>query len=328
MTKTEEILIEMLTENTGTAICDSGGDPTYDKDGNYKGSLYGYGRNYERNKHRKFEDELPTTLNFETYHRMDGETINIDITVKHNLYHWLKDKLEYNENLDNIFHEKFLAEVDCNNKCWLELIEEFTQWLSIKDSIYEDENEDEKLYYGEQFGFFNEGKPFTVNSYNEENLLEQVIQFHYFTNESGEFVLLQIHGGADVRGGYTKPRVFSVTETETEIFDYARANIYCTGKDHHHTILAIKEQQEKQLILPGMYIKQIDFGSSNEHHWSTDDCYHWYDNGCCGCLYKQLETYEVKDLTEEDNNWEPGKLCVENGVGYCPICGAKLAANF
>jgi hypothetical protein len=52
-----------------------------------------------------------------------------------------------------------------------------------------------------------------------------------------------------------------------------------------------------------------------------------------------LEEYPVKDLEGEDKEyedgnvikqdvWEPGKLCIKDGVGYCPICGGKLESGF
>ena len=53
-------------------------------------------------------------------------------------------------------------------------------------------------------------QPDTANSYNWDNYLSQVIQYVSFEYQSRWFVLLQIHGGADVRGGYTRPQVFEM----------------------------------------------------------------------------------------------------------------------
>ena len=61
---TANILQDMLRENTGVALCDSGGEPNYDANGNYIGSSYGYGRNYEINRHVDFEKISPVTLSF------------------------------------------------------------------------------------------------------------------------------------------------------------------------------------------------------------------------------------------------------------------------
>jgi hypothetical protein len=317
--KTEDVLVEMLTENTGTHMCDSGGTPKYDENGKYLGSDYGYGRHYERNKNCEFTEEPASTLSFRAYEYNNKKYL--DIEVEHNIYHWLLEKLEYNEEVDNLFYNNFLSEVDTDDKCWYELIEEFPEWLGQRDL---DEDED-STYYGESHGFYGDGDPITVNSYNEDNLLSQVIQFKYFENEVDKFVVLQIHNGADVRGGYTKPRVFCLTD-ELSIFGYARANIFCTGKDHHESALKIKEQQERQQVLPGIERDDIDFDDCYRN-WYTDDGCHYYENCTCGSG-RQLETYETKELTEDDDVWERGKLCIKDGVGYCPECGAKLAISF
>lgn len=47
------------------------------------------------------------------------------------------------------------------------------------------------------------------NTYNWENSLSQVLQGYTFELFGGQhFTLLQVHGGADVRGGYTRPKIF------------------------------------------------------------------------------------------------------------------------
>lgn len=47
-----------------------------------------------------------------------------------------------------------------------------------------------------------------INTYNGENNLSQVLLFQTFKYNGNSYVLLQIHGGADVRGGYTDTRCF------------------------------------------------------------------------------------------------------------------------
>ncbi len=63
------------------------------------------------------------------------------------------------------------------------------------------------------------------------NLLDQVLLFTYFElrcgpgrgGNLGSYVVLQIHGGCDVRGGYSRPRVFTLNDSdELAIFDYRR----------------------------------------------------------------------------------------------------------
>lgn len=46
------------------------------------------------------------------------------------------------------------------------------------------------------------------NTYNWDNSLSQTLQGYEFSFGEKLFVLLQVHGGADVRGGYTRPKIF------------------------------------------------------------------------------------------------------------------------
>ena len=54
---------------------------------------------------------------------------------------------------------------------------------------------------------------YSINSYNGESSLSQIIQYTVFTlgGVSG-YVALQIHQGADARGGYTAPRIFQLDD--------------------------------------------------------------------------------------------------------------------
>lgn len=308
MTETSEILRSMMVENTGCHFLDSGGSAQYDANGNYTGSTHGYGRNFERNKGRDFESERPVGVEFE----ICGDEVRVEFS--HNTYHWLKERLEFDPEMDELFHGAYLKEVDEDDNSWLFLMEGFPAWLEKQ------QDDEENELYGSFGGIYGEGEPLTVNTYNHECLLDQTLQFTYFSGDRGEYVLLQIHGGADVRGGYTKPRVFSCGHhSELDIFDYARGELFCSGEDHHPTALGIKERQEKQVGLKGIDVPEIDFDSYNSHGFSTDDGYNWYSYNC----NKKLSDYEAKNL-EEDDVWEPGKLCVKGGVGYCPTCGAKL----
>ena len=93
-TETAAVLAAMLTENTGTNFLDSGGIAKYDADGNYVGSDCGYGRHWQRNQHRDFDAEPATVLSFK---------YGIDVT--HNVYHWLLERLEYDDELQDRFDE-------------------------------------------------------------------------------------------------------------------------------------------------------------------------------------------------------------------------------
>lgn len=73
-------------------------------------------------------------------------------------------------------------------------------------------------------------QPDTANSYNWDNYLSQVIQYVTFEYQNRWFVLLQVHGGADVRGGYTRPQVFEMCGEYT-LYSMQDAVIQCVNKD-------------------------------------------------------------------------------------------------
>ena len=73
----------------------------------------------------------------------------------------------------------------------------------------------------------------TFNSYNWDSDLDQVIQGIPFGTDGAVpiesencFVILQTHNGADVRGGYSKPRVFRVPDPH--LFFEDRVEFYCS----------------------------------------------------------------------------------------------------
>ena len=173
-TQTEEILLEMLTENTGRHMLDSGGDS---------------GRHWQRNQALTVEalKSEPATVLDVKY----GEA-----TLS--LFHHLSEKLTYSPE----WTEEFNDWSGNRDVSWLELMETFPQSMGWR-------------------------RLFTENSYNRESLLSQVIQYTVYDTGSEILVALQVHGGADVRGGYTRPRIFSV-DSEYELV-MENASIYCSG---------------------------------------------------------------------------------------------------
>lgn len=248
------IFSQLLTENTGRHLLDSGD---------------AYGRNWQRNQGRDFQAEPPVTVDFK---------YGIEVTL--NVYHFLNDRLSLASDLDADF-QAFAEGSDCE-RFGLAAVD---AWLEKLASDAEENGTEPPA------GLYGEGKPFTVNTYNGESLLSQVIQYTYFTLGDDAYVALQIHGGCDVRGGYTAPRIFSIdgAHDETSIFDNARASIGCDSCDAF---------------------------------WTTDDGCNWYRDGACGHgAGAQLETY---DRTEEKNGDAPeaGKMHVkEDGSALCPCCG-------
>lgn len=181
---TEQILKDMLTENTGRHMLDSGG---------------AYGRNWERNQGLDFEN-MPR-VSVDEY----GATLNV--------YHFLMENVVYSPDMDAQFQE-FCAS---NDDYYLENMQQFCLDLNLKEGgdPYDD-------------GYF-----YIFNTYNWENNLSQVLQGVEFSLDSKHYLILQIHGGCDVRGGYTRPRVFEIAG-EPWFWAMDSVSLKCTGKITHY----------------------------------------------------------------------------------------------
>jgi hypothetical protein len=240
-----------------------------------------YGRNYDINQKSGLPTVPRSLLDFK-YN---------SISVVHRLAAWLPAMLEYNPMIQRKF-TRFANRPENKDSCWLEVMQAYCQHVEGK-------------------GIYGDGDSFVVNSYNGEDLLSQTIQYCYWTDDDGAHVLLQVHGGCDVRGGYTAPKAFDVGgeygTDDTAIFDNAKAGIYCTGKDC-------------------------------DSSWYTDDGYHWYTNQD-GENLEKLERVVLGDEPSAPNAVEviaarkiaglgPALIVDAEGNGYCPDCGAKLAADF
>lgn len=211
MNKTSEVLAAMLKENTGSHMLDSGGI---------------YGRNWQRNQDRDFDAESRAILKFESWR--DHE---VSVNLTHNVYHWLLERFEYDSELDSRLQQ--IIEDSDRYTSYGECIEIFLDQLR--------DNEDNDLT-----GLYGDSDPIGDNTYNHESLLSQVLQYTYFELNNTPYVILQIHGGCDVRGGYTAPKVFSCND-DAAIFYDADGSIYCDNRECSAS-------------------------------WFTDDAYHWYSD--------------------------------------------------
>ena len=74
---------------------------------------------------------------------------------------------------------------------------------------------------------------YSVNSYNGESSLSQIIQYTVFSlgGVSG-YVALQIHQGADARGGYTAPRIFQLDDEYALISE--DISLHCSEDSSHY----------------------------------------------------------------------------------------------
>ena len=259
--KTKDIVSQMLTENTGRHILDSGGSN---------------GRHWQRNQDRDFAAEPSTSSEFSICRYKDQQP-ELDIQISHNIYHWMIEKLDYNERVDSIFYD-YAQRKSQTDLPWEVNIENFIKRFNSSSIL--------------------DTAPMKENTYNGECLLSQTLLYTQFSIDFGDLVAIQVHNGADVRGGYTKPRIFDCDES---FFYYTDATLY-----------AENTLDPSQTIMP--------FGTdNNSHSWHTSDGYHFY-----GDEHNDLETY---DVTENPQLRGQGVIFVEDGKAYSPINGAQLEAS-
>lgn len=163
----------MLTENTGCHGLDSGG---------------AYGRAWQRNSVKSIQDfikEPECTLEITNCKYSDKE--NIELMVNISVFHHMVNRLELDALCDRFNRRKV------NN--W-----DSQEFYGISDK-------------GEAFilEHFEAGESF--NTYNWSANYSQVLQGCELEHkETGEkYILLQVHGGCDVRGGYTDAKLFKLS---------------------------------------------------------------------------------------------------------------------
>ena len=176
---TKQLIFKMLRENTGRAICDSGGEN---------------GRLWQRNAGKTladFEAESAAQLEINQWQR-EGEAAQYDVEVYISLFHHLARALE----LDLYCRDFNALECDSWNGEFCGTDQGQCDWLLDN-------------------GFTAKGESF--NSYNWSANFSQTIQGQILENDHGAlYVLLQIHGGADGRGGYTDAKLFKLGQWISE----------------------------------------------------------------------------------------------------------------
>jgi hypothetical protein len=280
---TKEILIGMLKENTGEHFLDSGG---------------AYGRHWQQNQDRDFEKEEEVVL----------DVWNSWFAYSVNVFHFLSRKLSYREDVQELF-EEFLKERE--DTYWLEDMEEFPLWL---------------MWKGHKVGCriltcktkfpINQSSPWleirsgytldvtTDNTYNGESNLSQVLQYATFELDDSLIVLLQVHNGCDVRGGYTAPKAFESSDGDIFWDSSASATLYC---------------------------------QSCHAEWRTDDGgYSWYPEHNTNIMLEDRLT-SVTIVPDDYKCPPPSKHRVTNPTSlpiyppdnkvFCPHCGQPLVVG-
>jgi hypothetical protein len=172
LSKTEEVIYGMLTENTGRHMLDSGGSD---------------GRAWQRNAKKTLEDfraEPEAWIEAGEYPEAGKSTFWI-----------LVNNLKHDADLTAAYFKFDEARPDDS---YYETIEAWLDKLGVP---------------GEGGDFYSESR-YTFNTYNwsDDWLGDQTLLGTSFGMGGSYYLILQVHGGADVRGGYTKPQVFELIE--------------------------------------------------------------------------------------------------------------------
>lgn len=225
-TATERKVAEMLLENTGSNMMDSGGwggrawQHTRAKYGLESGLPNSAWDGSPKATHDPKGDEIERVAL--AMHEQPEGWVDSFGTVYVDTFHWLVNRIDYDPAL-MAKYERWQRVTnfgkDRYDKDWgLPLIERFLELLGNKADVA---------------GLYGDGNPVGINTYNGECELDRTLQFTMFTVEGstflpdGSYVLLQIHGGADVRGGYTDPVLFSCSDED--MFDFDRVEVWCEG---------------------------------------------------------------------------------------------------
>jgi len=178
MKTVEQQVYEMLLQDVGKSLADSGGYPSYDENGNYTGSTSGYGRHFERHKNRTLE----------SFKNEKEVTFNVGWGYGISVFHYLTKQLDLDD-LCREFNELECEAFDSINGYGLSREQE--EWLNNKG--YE-----------------------LLESYNtcmRDTNLSQAIQYTLVKekgslNDSADYLLIQTHNGCDQRDGYSDAKLF------------------------------------------------------------------------------------------------------------------------
>ena len=158
------------------------------------GSFYGY--NYQRNASRDFAQEP-------VFHAFDPE--DNPPSLIQSLYWFICRNTAYDHGMTRKFY-RFAYSKNMMDRDISECMEEFAR----KRNNYE----------------ATESTSVTDTTYNHETTLDQGFLYAAFMPEAEvEYVIISVHNGCDIRGGYTMPRVFQITEGNN--FWSSLSQIYC-----------------------------------------------------------------------------------------------------
>lgn len=222
---TKELIFSMLKENTGVHMCDSGGES---------------GRMWQRNSNKCLQDfeEEPEEL-----YQYDAKYNEIYRTVS--VFHFLTNDLE----VDNICFR--FNEINTNPKDWEADTNTDVSIYGVSVDAWQDlimSNLSKEVEVTRSF-----------NTYNGDCDLSQTLQGANLTINEEHYVLIQIHGGADARGGYTDAKLFKCGDyNDGMIHEYLReySDNYEVLEDLEY-INSMVDYWDESIIYKGKELKAI-----------------------------------------------------------------------
>lgn len=253
-----------------------------------------YGRNWQRNQALDFMSEPSATLEIKKY----GERTEISVSI--NLFYFLSRALEYDAETQN----KLDRYSDENPELYgTELIKDFV-----------------KSAGGIQTG--------SDNSYNSENMLSQDFQYFLWDSSKDRYirVFIQVHGGCDIRGGYSNPKCFFVKD-ESIFYSMDRAIILCDcqhywdyesyGKWHNshlpnlETFPIVKSDENDEIDLISVVQRTREYNALNDTRNKN-----------------KLFTHIFGNQPSEIPLSEHSAIIIDSaGMPRCPVCGTRLRAT-
>jgi len=181
-------------EMVARMLCENTGRHMLDSGGHY-------GRNFERNQGRTVDD----------FDALDSVTLSVDGDLTVDVFHYMVNQLEYCESWD----VQLSAFIDSTDYTYFEAVPAWLESLGVDVS-------DVGVYDG----------VWEWNTYNWECLLSQTLQGWTVDFPDGvRRSIVQVHGGADVRGGYTRPRVFDISWNDDSWVLCDSWQVICEGAD-------------------------------------------------------------------------------------------------
>ncbi|MFA5376072.1 MAG: hypothetical protein WC455_10035 [Dehalococcoidia bacterium] len=251
---TDKVLVEMLTECTGSHFLDSG---------------CFLGRHWQHNQGKVLQAFM--TEPAESYRADITRDETLEFSGRISVFHYLRNILEYDTRMTKIYYA-----FDSKHQK-----ESYTHTLKMwADKI--------EPHCHHSWG----------NSANSDCDLSQDVQFLDFEVKGQMFVALQIHGGCDLRGGYTKPRIFRADEM-LGCWDFR--GVACTSCrfeydnwawQHGKPIHAVEMEEPPVPFVPVL----------------------------------QPDLFEAKETPISNTYEHKGTAVVVDEVAYCPQCGNELVA--